>query len=402
MSNTKKTFKKTGNNVTVSREDLIEVTIDRLMNYDSLTPTEKKKISNPYKNPVYTKVAGGKTVQVPRQIQHLAIVKWVSIKKRADMASPPLQTNDAHTRVKNRDRYAIRDPYVMNKELQIQGDSDFYDNEDPSDYELSSSRHELSANRRAVGQTNVPDFRYGRGGTQGDLPRDMVDFAALMERDIQDMPYETNNVNNKRVGHVMPYEGKYLYDRDAPDRSHAYLDDQLEMNKKAVRSRPSQYGRYNPVVDVDDLKTLDAGVLAEKNTCESEGVEHYAPVNEKYYLDKEEEIVDYSTNDCNSCKGADDGFVYREQVLDEENNGDQYIDDDAEYDENLDGQDYLDIDQAEPVTDVRGRDADHIENYDNEYYGQGDCTFKHLFLLLLVIVIIYVVYKKRNGEPLWN
>src|SRR5271167_3569132 len=100
MSGNTKAFKKTGRNVTVSRDDLINTVIDRLMNYDSMSKAEKKNITNPYRGPVYTKVEGGKTIQVPRQIQHLAIVKWVSMKKRADLSESPVQNpQSSHTRL---------------------------------------------------------------------------------------------------------------------------------------------------------------------------------------------------------------------------------------------------------------------------------------------------------------
>lgn len=391
MSGNTKAFKKTGRNVTVSRDDLLNTVIDRLMNYDSMDRSEKKKVLNPYRGPVYTKVEGGKTVQVPRQIQHLAIVKWVSMKKRAELSESPVQDpHSAHTRLTNRTRYDVRDPYVMNRELQHLGGekSDIYDDDDPEDMDLVSLRRENIASRRAVGGVDIPDIRYGKGGSQGDLPRDMVDFARLMEREIQDMPY---NTQEHEKGHIMPYEGKYLYNRDKPDRSLDYLTDDLARSKRAVRSSPTEYGKYKPILE------LDNEVLAESNTAETDGVEHYAPVNDRYQLERVDEAIDYSTNDCVSCRGDDEGYIHK-QKLPNKDDYSQYVDEEAEYDDHLDYErEYIDSDEDEPVVDVKGRDLDRVENYE----GDSDQTYKCLFLLLLLAVVVYIIYKKRKGEDLY-
>ena len=69
-----KSFKKTGRNMQVSRDYLINATIELLMKYDSLSPEQRKSISNPYNSPVHTQLTNGKHVQVPRYIQHDAII----------------------------------------------------------------------------------------------------------------------------------------------------------------------------------------------------------------------------------------------------------------------------------------------------------------------------------------
>src|SRR5947207_2910096 len=124
-----KTFKRTGHNVTVARNDLINVAIDSLMKYDSMSPAQRSKMSNPYSDPVYTKVAGGKTVQVPRFVQNAAITRWTIMKRRAsDTAAIDADKSfinggcninpSAHTRLTKRERYSFRDPFIMNKDLQ--------------------------------------------------------------------------------------------------------------------------------------------------------------------------------------------------------------------------------------------------------------------------------------------
>src|SRR5260221_722224 len=78
-----KMFKKTGRNIKVSREDLTSATIEKLMQYDSLLPNQRNGKSNPYSDQIYAQVADGKTVAVPKYIQHDAIIQWNSMKEKS-------------------------------------------------------------------------------------------------------------------------------------------------------------------------------------------------------------------------------------------------------------------------------------------------------------------------------
>ena len=114
MSGNTNVFKKTGRNVSVSKNELVTVTIDKLMYYDSLTPKQRKNKKCPYTEPIFTKLNGGKIIQIPDNIQKLAISEWKTMREKAGDNS---KYAEAHTRLGRRERYSGQDPYVMNPDL---------------------------------------------------------------------------------------------------------------------------------------------------------------------------------------------------------------------------------------------------------------------------------------------
>src|SRR5579872_7427586 len=167
MSKSTQTFKRTGRNVTVSRNDLINATIDKLAEFDSMTSEQRERASDPYSAPINVTVAGGKMVQVPRYIQNAAIVRWRAYKLESrDLSSRDIMT--PHTRLERRKRYAGRDPFVMNHSLKgVVGDNDDFAHfdDDISEYNLAVQKASNIRSKMDVGQAFVPDERYGRGGS---------------------------------------------------------------------------------------------------------------------------------------------------------------------------------------------------------------------------------------------
>ena len=144
MSKKTQSFKKTGKNVNVSRDDLINATTEKLAQYDSLLPGQKKGVPCPYQNPVYVKTSDNKMVQVPRYIQNLAIMKWKSCKLSSHVRMDK-RKNSSHTRIDRRTRGAGHDPYVMNDELKNARDRE-------NDYYKNSRNMEL--NSQSISQLN--------------------------------------------------------------------------------------------------------------------------------------------------------------------------------------------------------------------------------------------------------
>lgn len=142
-------FKRTGRNVQVSRDDLINVTIEQLMAYESTPRSKRARLPNPYTDVLYTKVDGGKIIQIPKYIQHAAILRWDELRARSrpikiDVDSRP---QGAHTRLDNRDRYADADPYVMDKDLRRDLDDEY-----PADYDYPADdqpNYPYTAQRRS-------------------------------------------------------------------------------------------------------------------------------------------------------------------------------------------------------------------------------------------------------------
>lgn len=383
MKNNTKMYKKTGRDVTVSREDLINVTLERLMEYDSATDTKRSRMKNPYDEPIYTKVAGGKTVQVPRYIQNAAIVKWNVLK------------TNSHTRLARRKRYAGTDPNMLNRELYQNSHDD-----DQGDYELSKLRDYENKRKQMVGRYNVPNEGCGRGGSAGDLPRDYMIFEGRRSADIQD---NQNWPNNPRGAEVIPddlndfsdpYDQNNLaYQRSVETRSRNQANQRSAL-KNRVRVNPSE----------SDIRTESAD--------EDIGVEHYAPIVHDVDQDNLEPDRCMVTKDCPSCNTesvyqntsnpryrGSSRSVDRVDQEDQQDQEDQVDRDDLDQDDELDN---LDQDDA-----VVGEDDDMLEAMDATD-GTGcadytDVTYKQLFYLLVFIIFLYLVhseYTKRQQQSL--
>ena len=77
-------FRKTGRNISVSRDELINIVIDKLHIYDNASPQNRKNMSNPYRDVVYTNTKEGKMVQVPSDIHEDAIQEWTQSKQNVN------------------------------------------------------------------------------------------------------------------------------------------------------------------------------------------------------------------------------------------------------------------------------------------------------------------------------
>lgn len=354
--NNKTVFKRTGNNVTVSRDDLINKVIERLSKYDSLPPKQRKEISNPYVEPIYTHVEGGKTVQVPRYIQHGAITKWRILKTRECQFG-------GHTRVMKRGRYVGIDPHIINK--------DIINSVVPEpERNLYMLRNHEAIVRSEVGRVNVPDYQFGRGGSYGDLPRDFEIYDNNMSQRVMDR----RNFGNH------PEAGQFLPD-DTNDPEYPYdMNDINYQQESVLRSRKSVGYDKNTLPDmnntgknilIDDVAGLVPGeepnLSPDNNNIETHGVEHYAPIEFDDVHDnvhdnvRENDVDEYDEGECEKC---------RENI--ETNGYDKY--------------------QLYEKTREAPHDKDFIEPYD----GSGECTesaYKYLFFALLLLVLFAYFYK---------
>jgi len=87
-------YRKTGRNISVSRDDLINAVIDKLHIYDNASPQNRKKMTNPYRDVIYTNTKEGKMVQVPSDIHEDAIQDWEESKQNVEE-----QHNQSHNTV---------------------------------------------------------------------------------------------------------------------------------------------------------------------------------------------------------------------------------------------------------------------------------------------------------------
>jgi hypothetical protein len=395
MNRNNKQYKKTSNNVTVSRNDLLASTIDVLMQYDSLTPSERNKLSDPYVNPVFAMVDGGKSVQVPRYIQHKAIVKWNIIKNRSMNAHDALEP---HTRLSRRNRYSQADPNIMDPELRniyenTQGSNDDINNsnnsnddyENDNNYLMYNDISNMNANRKKmikrIGSARIPDPRYGMGGSTGDLPRNFGKFNDRIARTVDDFPY-IGDGSRKRSNRVSPnrFYPKYSQ-RDTQYLDKSYEQNQRDVGKYIVGGPGSmKYGKSD-----NEVIGIESDTHAENDVAETVGTEQYAP-------------IDLNEEECTSC-GT------REDPNDNDNSNGNYDD----YDENIN----LEYNEQEDTYDNTYNDynndrspdgyeediyGEDIEDADNQSPSDSDSTYKYLFFLLLLIFVLVVFYLKKENN----
>jgi hypothetical protein len=125
-----KKYKKTGKNIEVNKDELIQIVLDKVANYDNLVNSGdlSPNLPSPYDEPIFTKVSNGKLVQIPPDIQKEAITYWMNTinnmyetennnneeqENRIDHQNN-YQDNYQET---NTIRYNSEDPFILNSEL---------------------------------------------------------------------------------------------------------------------------------------------------------------------------------------------------------------------------------------------------------------------------------------------
>jgi hypothetical protein len=451
-----KKFKKTGRNVTVSRCSLINSTIEKLMQYDSLLPNEKKNMINPYVDTIYTKVGNSKTVEVPKYIQNEAIVKW-NLMKRKSVSSSINQnniitntntntntiggknnTNPAHTRLNKRDRYVGNDPYIMNPD--ISGVIDDYPSKQPvnfpSDYSTDYSirdhnrlqRNNMN-NRKNVGQSIIADQKYGRGGTYGDLPRDYEIFSDRSASMIQD------NMNWNRTADDVPNMDKNsfaLMEKQGLSRGDLFMPDDtndveypydtnslkyqqiVENRRKKNVDMYDTYDQSSELADYTDAQ--DAGDIQASADHNVSNMEFMSTLNNNLNNFNVAGNEIYDQPRCTTC-GEDDGYALNGQNYDNDYQG-TYDNPDYDYDSEYDNDsDYAydgQVANNNRNNNINGNKNNNIKNIkniknngnnnmadadtDNSYdsYENNSGSMYILWLVLLVAVVGYILYKRKH------
>lgn len=362
MSGNPNVFKKTGRNVSVSKNELINVTIDKLMHYDSLTPKQRKNKKCPYTEPIFTKLNGGKMIQIPENIQKIAIAEWKTLREKIGDDS---KYAEAHTRLGRRERYQKgQDPYIMNPDL-TSTPSMTIGNENDDDYstdnELSKLRSHERRSRNHVGGAAVPDQRYGSGGSYGDLPRDYEIFSRRLAENVGDYPDEHHAYQKNRSiqGHkVRPFSSSHLMN----DHGLQQQERELAANRASVK---------------DELHAGDS-------LNDQDILENCAPV--EHMDDIGGDLGDNDYDDAGSCKTCGDYDDYDMDVDQEEDDdydvkeGNYRYYDDTKYD--------VDPGYEKNVTDMLER-----------YEGDNDSLYKYLFFIMLLAgIVLFINYKKNNGK----
>jgi hypothetical protein len=356
MDNKIDNIKKTGKNIPIAKNYLINMTIRQLANYDSLNVKERKSVPNPYTDLIFMKLKNGKMIQIPRHIQRTAIVEWNMMKERE-------LTNDnfrnGHTRVSRNRRYSQKDPNIMNKEISGANDEIYQDDVPPPDNELRKLRLYEKMSRLKVGRMDVSDGRSRRNNTYGDLPRDFEIYDNMSNQMMDRAGYadhpRMNEIMQGRIdGNEYPVEPN---DIDFRDRSRI-------MRRRDMRHIPRHYP--------DDV----VGVETDGNDTNLHQEDEYEDIDRDSDSDNDRDIEDNDDHTCASCNHEND-----------ENDEDEY-----------DEYDYYD--EHNEYVNERDNDKDNIENYDNVDNVEkcDDTAYKYLFFILLFIVIIVVIHYMMNNK----
>lgn len=393
-------FKRTGKNVSVSRDDLINAAKEKLAQFDAMTPDQQKQNPDPYNAPINIIVANGKLVQIPRYIQKAAI----DMRRSDQMMSP-------HTRIARRDRYAGNDPFIMNRDLKnVVGARDDIDaiDYDLVDNDIDVQRDRDIQRRRSVGRVNVPP-RLGRGGCGKDLPRDYQLFNKMIDRNVDDMPFITDKnafESVKPVGFYKIDDGNYFstqdrYDALAKERVNmgSRRSDRQDMSDIRDRILDNRGGPNEQSRDSDDnISPIESDIGVEENMKESAVVENYAPLDDEPieygYLNEDPMEVNVG-DDCDTCNSCNNKPMYHGRPLPNDNNEPEY---DERYDDRYD----------ERIVDrVANRMNDRHENYDSDRTVENmdvyiyDSIYKYLFFILLIAVLfLFYRYKTNHGTGL--
>ncbi len=435
MTDDTKIFKKTGRNVTVSRNDLLNDAINKLKIHDTLSEQQKKNNRSPYKHTIYTKVEGSRTVEIPKDIQIEAIKKW-NINKQMEYQTESQNGAGAHTRLARRTRYSGLDPFIMNQEIAPSDNTfDCADNF-LIDQELSKLYEQERQRKKVVGYVKVADDRYGKGGSYGDLPRDFEIFNRDVSVNMEIHPDpESQSLRNKSGG-LIP--NQYQYQDQYKENGLKFQDQVLSNNRKAVGSRRVAGSGMNQ----DTIAQASMYKLLPGNMMNNDlSVENCAPIDTamNMLIDSESECLTCDLQDNNLINGVDTLFGNVEEPLDEEIDSNEMplledvideiipdeINDDMLFDnmnedmiydgENYDGENYdmnqnleramtnVKLGKYDYYDDVNRKNEDGYENTLTDVYERhdADCSYdsmyKYLFFILLIIIIFLIYNYKHNG-----
>ena len=283
-----------------------------------------------------------------------------------------------------------------------------------------------------VGYVKVPDERYGKGGSYGDLPRDFEVFNRDVSVDIDIHPDHQENSDYQdgetKTG-PLGVKGNY-YDDQYKQNGLKYHDQVLANNRKTVGTRNVSGPRMGLSMNLRQANKykLDSENMMNDDT----GVENCAPVEDPMIQGLKSE------SECLSCDKQDNRPIYHGDLTQDDGllpdntmdqGQDQGLDQDQEQDQDYD-QDYDDIPEGDHESETMnhkikylvnqkqgngnsgkymyyddvnrknqlGYDKTYTNSYENHDADESyDSIYKYLFFILLIIIIFLIYNYKHNG-----
>ena len=385
---TQREYERTGRQIRVPEDELISVVLDRIDHYLTLHPRERRNYPDPRRDPVVTRIASGKTIEIPQQLVDKAleihqacgrvgtVERMESVGEHSDMAS-------AHTRLAKRERYAKADPFVMNRDLQgltmtgrdgrVAGDPTF--NDYPERYR--------DFNRSMAGQIS-------RDAMASDLydkadPYDNYSHA-------RGAAHETRS--RKAVGSFKYGQRSLAHNAGpGPKGGKDYMDEVSGMESDISPDGDSA-SVYAPLDEEDDHR--------------SNNQQHQDVMRPDINMDDYDNEPDYNCSSCGHNDGYRGGYPYHSQMHPEDVDNDGYYDHRNYSDEYppmngayVPAPGYDDMDEQGYDVDENGNyvrdkdDSDVVENYSNS--NGGSYNYALWLLLIVLVVVLYMHYQKTQN-----
>lgn len=393
---TQQEFERTGRQIRVPEDELVSIVLDRIDHYLTLHPRERRNYPDPRRQPVVTRIASGKTIQIPQQIVDKAleihqacgrigtvermesVTSESKVGKHSDMAS-------AHTRLAKRERYSQGDPFIMNQDLR--------------GHALVGRDGEIAGD---------PTFR--------DYPRRYRDFnrsiSEKMSRDslASDLDDKANPLNS------------YLHSRSAAAEARSRAD--VGSFRIGQRSLAHKGGPRNDKDYMEEVSGIDSDISPESGSAsvyaplddhedhKSNGEQHQNVMRPDINMDDYDGEADYNCGSCGHNDGYRGNYPYHPRMhpteidndghFDHRNYSDEYPSMGEEneyvpepgYDE-INEQDMSDIDDDEYYnSDELPSVEEMIEKYSNSKNG----SYNYVLWLLLIILVIILVMNYRKTQ----
>jgi hypothetical protein len=415
-------YERTGRQIRVPEDELVEIVLDRIDHYLTLHPRDRRNYPNPRTDPVVTRIASGKTIEIPQKLVdkaleiHSACGTVGTVERMKSVGNS--NTNSAHTRLAKRDRYAGSDPHIMDKDLrgknlvgfdgQVAGDATY--NDYPQRYNEFNQRMngQISKSRNASDLNDI-------GDPLNSYSHERLDRCDAKKKD---------SVGQFRIGQRMGSKKNMAHNNGpsangaANNSANADYMDGVDSMLSDISPEGDSALVYAPLDEDEDLKSN----TQQLETVDQRPVPSMGPA---INMDDYDNEPDYN---CKSC-GHNDGYRSNNPYHPE---GHEYEEVNGEYD-NLDHRDYDDEVLYDPANnsdnserrenfnalysngpgvdkhgfyiddedfynddDGKNKDSDAVEGYRNNRNNRNSSTNNGMYLLLIaLLVVLYINYQKQ-------
>ena len=398
-------YDRTGRQIRIPEDELVSIVLERLDHYLDLHPRERRNYPNPAKDPIVTRVASGKTVEVPQKIVDKALevhracgrVGRVERMESTEKLGSHTTMSGAHTRLAKNQRYAGGDPFILDEELR-------------------------SASLQGKGLVGHDD-RVAGEPTFADYPQRYDDFNRSMNNRIDRSGL--NNLNDRG-------DPLNLLSHDRADRvlaKNRYMVGKMH-NDLAHSSGPGSangdymdgvVGTHSDISPEDNSASVYAAI-DEDMEYESNGENYSEPaMRPDINMDDYDSDPDYN---CSSC-GHNDGYrgnypYYSDDHADEPQREEDYYDHVYSshgktrgngkegfadscynyYGAACGGRDNIGYYDEDEENDDDGENKDAMNGKSLEGFGKKNKTNCLLWLLLLVVIAILALNYYQDGKLL--